>query len=286
MAGLLVLCVPSGRVAADDGDPIEVLRQSVAAEESPLRIAEVLEFRDLIVTPQHDAAAVDSLHRAVADFLREVEEIDRRAAQERADAAARLKQALGVPVSLLPTGNEPGLIGGSTINGEKAGIVYRYHHGRLLAADDIRSRFHSAELPHPDVRIELVGHVSVPRHMTVKIWHAAGGVNNDHGELTIDDRLIGTVGDDLVKNVIYVVKLPQGTHRVRWVLTGGTFQNNLLKFEDPQTGDLLEVFHDSGQRGASGADSAREIVKADRDPAEWSIAVDPTAWRWDMIGEF
>jgi hypothetical protein len=286
MAGLLILCVSSGKVTADGGDPVDALRQSVPAEESPLRVAEVLEFRDLIVAPQHDAAAADRLHRAVADFLQEVEEIERRAAQERADAAARLKQALGAPVSLLPTGNEPGLIGGSTINGEKAGIVYRYHHGRLLAADDIRSRFHGSEPPFPGVRIELVGYVNVPHDMTVKIWHAAGGVNGDHGELTIDDRLMGTVGDDLPKNIIYVAKLRQGTHRIRWVLTGGLFQNNLLKFEDPQTGALLEIFHDAGQREASGADSARDIVEADRDPAEWSIAVDPTAWRWDMIGEF
>ena len=166
-------------------------------------------------------------------------------AMEAAFCIEALQEALGAPVSLLPTRKEPGLIGGSTIDGEKAGIVYRYHHGRLLAADDIRSRFHAGEQPFPDVRIELAGYVDVPRDMTVKIWHAAGGVSNDHGELKIDDRLLGTVGDDLAKNVIYVVKLPQGTHRVRWVLTGGVFQNNLLKFEDPQSGALLEVFHEA-----------------------------------------
>jgi hypothetical protein len=107
----------------------------------------------------------------------------------------------------------------------------------LLAAEQIRSRFHSAEPPFPDVRIELVGYINVPRDKTVKIWHAAGG----------------------------------------------TFQNNLLKFEDPQTGHLLDVFHEAGQRQASGVDSAREIVEADRDPGEWSIAVDPRQWSWEVV---
>jgi hypothetical protein len=245
-----------------------------------------LAIREPIVRPMRDAAAGSLLRRAVADYLQQVDEIEHRAAEERASARARLQAALGEDVSTLPTQNAPGLIGGSTINGEKAGIVYHYHHGRLLSAEQIRSRFHGADQPLPGVRIELVGYVHVPRDMTVKIWHAAGGVNNDHGELAIDGRLLGAVGDDLVKNVIYVVELPQGAHRVRWMLTGGTFQNNLLKFEDPQTGTLLEVFHDAGQREASGVDSAREFVEADRDPAEWSIANDPRAWRWDVIGGF
>jgi hypothetical protein len=283
-AGLVLLCAASGTASADDGDPIELLWPRVTSGESQVRFVEAIEFLEATAAPR-DAAAENRLRRAVADYLQQIDDIEYRAAQDRASARARLQAALGEGVSALPIHNEPGLIGGSTVNGEKAGIVYRYHHGRLLAADQIRSRFHGADAPFPDVRIELVGYVNVPRDMTVKIWHAAGGVNNDHGELTIDDRLLGTVGDDLVKNVIYVVKLPEGAHRVRWVLTGGVFQNNLLKFEDPQTGNLLDVFYDAGQREVSGADSAREVVDADRDPSEWSIAGDPTAWRWEVIGD-
>jgi hypothetical protein len=283
LTGLVCLCASTATVAADDGNSTGLLRQAAPADASPLKVLAALEVLDVTAVPMRDVAGDDRLRRAVADFLQQIDEIEQRAAQERAAARARLEEALRAPVSVLPARNEPGLIGGSTINGEKAGIVYRYHHGRLLAADDIRSRFHTTEPPFPDVRIELVGYVDVPRDMTVKIWHAAGGVNNDHGELTIDDRLIGTVGDDLVKNMIYVVKLPQGTHRVRWVLTGGTFQNNLLKFEDPQTGTLLEVFHDAGQREASGVDSAREIVEGNQDPAGWSIAVDPRQWSWETV---
>ncbi len=282
MTGLLG--VSTGTVGADG--PGGLLRQTLPADETPLKVVEALEVLVVPAAPLRELAPHDRLRRAVQDYFREVDEIDERAARERASARARLLAALSDDSLTLAKQVTPGLIGGSTVNGEKAGIVYLYHHGRLLAADEIRSRFHGADAPFPDVRIEMAGYVQIPRDMTVKIWHAAGGVNNDHGELSIDDRLLGTVGDDLVKNVIYVVKLPHGAHRVRWVLTGGLFQNNMLKFEDPQTGELLEVFHDSGQRSATGADSAREIVEVDRDPAEWSIAIDPTAWRWEGVGEF
>lgn len=284
VGGLLLFCTWCRSIPADGDNPLGVAGQTYPRVESPLKVVEGLEHLDVTAASLRDASAEGRLRRAVADYLREVDGIEQRAAQQRADARARLHEALGTGLSSLPTRNEPGLIGGSTINGELGGIVFRYHHGRLLTAEEIRSRFHGGEPPFPDVRIELVGYVEVPHDMTVKIWHAAGGVNNDHGELTIGDHLLGTVGDDLVKNVIYVVRLSQGAHRVRWVLTGGTFQNNLLRFEDPQTGTLLDVFHDAGQREASGADSAREIVVADRDPAEWSIAVDPRQWSWEPTG--
>lgn len=285
IAGLLLIGGRSGNASAEDGSATELWHLSISPDQPTVSFVEGLVLPGPAEAQAGDAAEAGRVRRAVGEYLRQVEEIERHAAEERASARARLLEALGQEVSGAPIRMEPGLIGGSTINGEKAGIVYHYHHGRLLAAEQIRSRFHGADAPLPSVRIELVGYVNVPRDMTVKIWHAAGGVNGDHGELSIDDHLIGTVGDDLAKNVIYLVTLPQGTHRVKWVLTGGLFQNNLLRFEDPQSEALLSVFHDVRQREAAGADTAREIVEGDHDPAEWSIAVDPRAWRWDMIGE-
>jgi hypothetical protein len=135
------------------------------------------------------------------------------------------------------------------------------------------------------VSITLLGQVEVPREMTVKVSQAAGGVNGDHGTLFIGDRQLGQVGDDTAKAEVYILTLPAGVHPVRWVLTGGTFQNNLLKFEDPNSGELLRVFYDDAQRRLSGAADAREGVEAAADPAEWLKAMGPAHWRWVPLGK-
>ena len=96
---------------------------------------------------------------------------------------------------------------------------------------------------------------------------------------------LGKVGDDIGKSVIYVVKLPQGRHTIRWVLTGGMFQHNMLKFEDPQTGELLRVSHDSAQQQETGAVQATDLVEAGADPREWSKTNDPREWHWEPLGD-
>ena len=68
------------------------------------------------------------------------------------------------------------------------------------------------------------------------------------------------------------------------MLTGGTFQNNLLRFEDPVTGQLLRVFYDGEQRRQSGAAEAREHVEAAADPTEWLTTV-AGHWRWVPLGK-
>jgi len=171
-----------------------------------------------------------------------------------------------------PVANEErisGLIGTAQKNGEATGVAYHYPHGKVFPAGLIRGRFHDDEKDLPNVRIELVGYVEVPREMAVDIFHAAGGVNGDHGTLHLDGRQLGQVGDDTVKNVIYRRTLPQGIHEVRWVLTGGLFQANLLKFQDAEGGKLLTVFHTPAQREETGAAKAAEIVDAQGDVEGW-----------------
>jgi hypothetical protein len=182
-----------------------------------------------------------------------------------------------------PKEKTPGLIGAALVEGEPSGIAFHYEHGKLLARELIWDRFHKeseGRVQRPNVNITLLGYVELPHEMTVKVHHAAGGVNEDHGTLFVGERQLGQVGDDTAKAEVYVLNLPAGIHPVRWVLTGGTFQNSLLKFEEAQSGELLSVFHDDAQRRQSGAADARDVVLANADPAEWLQAADASHWRW------
>ena len=171
----------------------------------------------------------------------------------------------------------PGLIGLAHKNGDSTGIAYHYPHGKVFPADLIRARFHDGESELPSVEISLVGYVEVPQEMAVDVYHAAGGVNRDHGTLFLDGCRIGQVGDDTAKSVVYTLTLPEGTHEIRWVLTGGTFQTNLLKFQAAKTGDLLSVYHTAKQRDETGAAKAATTIDAQGTVEGWP-PVDPKAW--------
>lgn len=165
--------------------------------------------------------------------------------------------------------NTPGLIGTAHKDGEATRIAYHYPHGKVFPPALIREPFHDGELNRPAVQIELVGYVEVPEDMAVDIYHAAGGVNLDHGTLYIDQRKIGQVGDDMAKFVIYTLTLPEGTHHVRWVLTGGTFQANLLRMQNAKTGELLKMFYTPAQREQTGAGQAVKTIEAQGEVAGW-----------------
>lgn len=168
-----------------------------------------------------------------------------------------------------PKGIVSGLIGMAQMNGKPTRIAYRYPHGKVFPPDLIRGQFHDDELNRPSVQIELVGYVEAPVDTTVDIYHAAGGVNEDHGTLYLDERLIGQVGDDMAKFVIYTLTLPRGKHRIRWVLTGGTFQPNLLKFQNVKTGHLLKMFHTPKEREQTGASEAVKTIDAQGEVEGW-----------------
>jgi hypothetical protein len=224
--------------------------------------------------------------QAVKQYLAELEAIDAQAAKAKAEARARLLDALGQAAAepdKPSRGTTSGLIGAATIEDEPAGVAFHYEDGKLFPRELIWERFHQTKdgVAHfPNVTITLLGQVEVPQDMTVKVSQAAGGVNGDHGTLFIGERQIGQVGDDTAKAEVYLLKLPAGVHPVRWVLTGGTFQNNLLKFEDPSTGEPLRVFYGDEQRKQSGAADAREHIEAAADPSEWLQAIGSRHWRW------
>ena len=233
--------------------------------------------------PKLEAVSVTS---GLEQYLKEVDEIEANAARQKAEARARLLQRLQpqaqspVPVSE----SFPGLVGGSTVDGATGQFVFEYTHGAMFDRQIVWDRFHDGDVgPFPSVVITLQGSVVVPRDMTVSIRQAGGGVNQDHAELFINDQSIGVVGDDTAKKSVYVVNLPQGTHRVRWVLTAGTFQHCLLKFEDPQSGELLPMYHTPADREACGYAQAREVIPVNADLAAWPLIDDPKEWSWQSI---
>ena len=174
---------------------------------------------------------------------------------------------------------QEGLIGLAELNGEATQIAYHYPHGEVFPPELIRSKFHDGETQRPSVQIDLVGYVDVPAETRVDIYHAAGGVNRDNGTLYLDGRLIGQVGDDTVKVVIYSLTLPKGTHEVRWELTGGTFQPNILKFQNVETGELLPMFHTARQSEETGAAKARTLIEAKGKVAGWP----PAEGEWTRV---
>jgi hypothetical protein len=264
------------------------LRTAAGEENQPLADPSGVQKIELLLRGEADHAP--ALRSAMFQYLREIDEIDKRSAEAKAEAREKLLSALGkLPADPAAKGaSTPGLIGTAIVNGEPSGIAFHYEHGKLFPRELIWERFHRASGgpdPQSSVSITLLGHVEVPREMTVKVSQAAGGVNGDHGTLFIGDRQLGQVGDDTAKAEVYVLTLPAGVHPVRWVLTGGTFQNNLLKFEDPNSGELLRVFYDDSQRRLSGAANAREGVEAAADPTEWLKAMGPAHWRWVPLGK-
>lgn len=228
--------------------------------------------------------------RPILQYLQEIDQIEMRAAQAKAEARARLLNALGRQRATRqeePQKTTPGLIGTAIVDGQQSGVAFHYEHGQLFRRELVWDRFHKqveGKTQFPDLNITLVGYVEVPHEMTVKISQAAGGVNGDHGTLFVGDRQLGQVGDDTAKAEVYLLTLPAGTHPIRWVLTGGTFQNSLLKLEDPRTGELLRVFSDESQRRKTGADQASEGLEAGDDPSEWVQAMGPHHWRWVPLG--
>ena len=168
--------------------------------------------------------------------------------------------------SLGPAGNEEsGLSGRATVDGEDAGTVFYYTHGRFFPRSVLPVSFHDSNR----FTITLEGFVKVPRDMTVKVWLAGGGVSGDVNWLYIDGAEIGSTGDDRGKNYTYEVPLLEGLHHVRWKLTGGTFRTNILVFLDPAHGKLLPLVN-------VGTDRIR------KSPDEPIIDIDSTEIGWPV----
>jgi hypothetical protein len=171
----------------------------------------------------------------------------------------------------------PGLIGRTLLEGKDVGIAFRYEHGKVFRHELVERKY--AEkldrgLPRRGLEVVLQGRLHVPRDMTVHARHAGGSVSHGVQSLWINGLEIGSVGDNIQKSQIYKLNFEAGTHRVKWVLRGGRFGNNLLRFEDPATGKLLSLTYSAEDLKAVGKVSAREVAEATSEERGWPIPLD------------
>jgi hypothetical protein len=171
----------------------------------------------------------------------------------------------------------PGLIGRTLLEGKDLGIVFRYEHGKVFRHELVERKY--AEkldkgLPHRGLEIVLQGRLHVPKEMTVHARHAGGSVSHGVQSLWINGLEIGSVGDNTVKSQIYKLTLEAGTHRVKWILRGGRFGNNLLRFEEPATGKPLSLTFSAEDVKEAGNVPARNVGVANSEERGWPIPLD------------
>jgi serine/threonine protein kinase len=157
--------------------------------------------------------------------------------------------------------SEPGLVGRAKLNGKDPGFIFHYPHGRFFANKHIPVSFHDSR----GFEVSLEGYVVVPKDMIVRVWQVGGGVSHDQNWLYIDDKQMGVTGDNHEKELKLDLPMTKGLHRVRWLLTGGTFRTNILVFIDPHTGKLMDLV-------SKGIPKTREqIIRIDGTEIGWPI---------------
>jgi hypothetical protein len=171
----------------------------------------------------------------------------------------------------------PGLIGRTSAQGKDVGLVFRYEHGKVFRHELVERAFAEKldkKVPHQGVVVVLRGRLHVPRKMTVQVRHAGGSVSHGVQTLVVNNKLLGTVGDDTQKSRIYRLQLKAGTYPVKWVLTGGRFGNNLLRFENLTTGKLLPLTFSAQDLKEVGKFAAGDLAVADSNERGWPIPLD------------
>jgi len=171
----------------------------------------------------------------------------------------------------------PGLVGLTSVGGKQVPIIWVYGHGKVLHHADIASAFtkHLREMPKSGIRIEFQGCLYLKRNSKVRVWHAGGSSNGGVDTLSIDGQPVSKIGDDTKKSHQFEQGLGRGKHKINWVLVGGHFATNLLKFEDLKTGDLLPVYF--SQEDLEGLEDFRkkEIYEVESEKRGWPI---PAGW--------
>jgi hypothetical protein len=172
----------------------------------------------------------------------------------------------------------PGLIGRTFLEGKDVGLFFRYEHGKVFRHELVELKFiekRDEKLPPKGVEVVLQGRLLVPRKMSVSARHAGGSVSHGVQTLFVDGKELGSVGDDRQKSRVYALLLEAGTHTVKWVLTGGRFGNNLLRFEDPDTGKSLWLSYSAEDLKEVGKISRNDLTDAASQERGWPI---PQGW--------
>lgn len=196
-----------------------------------------------------DSAATIKLHASMlyASARKSLSDpLEKAVAEKRAQQAEAALRPRGqaVPddrIGKAPRG--PGLIGRVTVGGQETGIAFHYLNGTVFRHDVVRQTLFMQGFGITGMMITLEGTLRVPADLDVFLWHMGGTPSGGVSWLYIDDREIGSVGDDREKNVLYRVNLPRGDHRLKWVLRGGDLGNNLIQAFEADSKRPLFVFH-------------------------------------------
>ncbi len=121
-----------------------------------------------------------------------------------------------------------GMVGTAKARNTDKDIVFHYQHGRVFANADVPKTL----LDGGDFAITMRGQFELDKKTKVKVFMAGGGVNHDVNWIYINERELGSTGDNRSKHLVEDLELTKGTHDVRWLLTAGTFRSNILLIQD------------------------------------------------------
>ena len=117
-----------------------------------------------------------------------------------------------------------GLIGRTLIDGKDIGMVFQYEHGKVIRHEVLEKQIVEkldVTMPARGIEVVLQGQLRLSEKKTVRVRQAGGSVSHGVHTLYVDGQEIGSVGDDRQKSGVYELNLAEGTHTVKWVLTGG-----------------------------------------------------------------
>lgn len=168
-----------------------------------------------------------------------------------------------------------GLIGLASIDRHSTNVAFRYHNGKVLAP----SLLEQVDLPagpHVDgIQIEFYGELRLPKELTVRVRHAGGSSTRGYATLSLDGKVIETLGDDRKKASEQVFELSGGAHLIRWQIEGGDIGHCLLEFADAANGQPLPVFHTYAMRQKLIGNTKTRMVDVQSRHTGWPI---PQGW--------
>lgn len=205
--------------------------------------------------------------KAVAEYLAKMEEIDRAATQQKAEAKSRLLEILqgSEPVATNSAARFRGMLG-SYFNrdGRLPFILLSVPDGQNVLGDYARSVFNGKyDFTQPLVQFRATGHVIVPRDGVYRLEAGRG-----YGDFKLKGRGY-LLGDSAPGNRYSAkVSLKQGEHEVEFSTNnnGGQLPESALRIIDESTGMDLPLFFYESELKAFRADfgQATELVETSK----------------------
>ncbi len=219
--------------------------------------------------------ARDATHTRASLFLDQINaELAKQPGAAIATGGAAAKTPIAAPVGVDPpaSGDNPnamsakdldgtGMLGRLTVNGKDLATAFHYAPGAAFQHKVVETEVLNAGEAMKGVSITLLGYVRVAKATPVKIWHAGGSASGGVLRLYIDDKEVGSVGDDRVKNTVHEFTLQPGVRNIKWRLSGGHMGTCVLQFFDAQTMQPLEISSTKNDLVVKGAPPLKKLLR-------------------------